>query len=226
MNIFQAFETINCDQNIAVEGCHYELIWENRFQDILNFYRDHYVADEPINRSLSTSWDDDMQSLVLAFLKEKLSICLVSSTTGEIIGGRVCSIENKHNTIDTTKFKSEALRKAVDMTYYFDSLCNIFDHYKVDEVIHFAKLAVHRNFRGKGIGTKLMKAAIAFVKNLQLGPLVIKGEGSSNFSQRIYERLGFDILAELKYGDYKVNGDVVVTNAGENKSEKLYGKVI
>ena len=54
----------------------------------------------------------------------------------------------------------------------------------------------------------------------------MKGEGTSNFSKRIYEMLGFDVLVEFMYEDHKENGKIVFKNTGDNKSIKLYGKVI
>ena len=44
--------------------------------------------------------------------------------------------------------------------------------------------------------------AMSFVEHLDLGPMVVTGEGTSNFSKRIFEELGFDTLAEIMYADY------------------------
>ena len=67
-----------------------------------------------------------------------------------------------------------------------------------------------------------MKREIDFVKDLEMGN-VIRGEGSSNFSQRIYEKLGFETLLEIQYEDYKQDGEFVFKNTGEHKPEKVYG---
>ena len=70
-----------------------------------------------------------------------------------------------------------------------DRSCNIFEHYGVDDVIHFYGFGVHGDFRRSGIGEKLMKAALSFVRNLDLGNVVIKGEGTSDYSKRVFEKL-------------------------------------
>ena len=196
---------------------------------MLDFYKEHYTPDEVVCSSLNVKWDEALKDLLMTYLQQDLSIGLISSKSEEIIGGRMTIINKKAINkieIDTGEIMSDAWRKFVDFMYHSESLCNVYDHYNVEEVVHFFKLAVHKNFRGKSIAMKLMKAAIAFIRNLDIGPLVIRGEGSSNFSQRIYEKLGFDVLAEVVYADYMVDGEVVVKNTGEHKSEKVYGMII
>ena len=39
----------------------------------------------------------------------------------------------------------------------------------------------------------------------------------------MFEKLGFETLAEVVYDDYTVDGKIVSENLGEHKSEKLYG---
>ena len=85
---------------------------------------------------------------------------------------------------------------------------------------------VHRDYRQRRIGEKLMRAAISFVRNLGLGHVIIKGGGSSNFSHRLYEKVGFEILSELVYDEYKFEGINVLSNTGEHKTHKLYGMSI
>ena len=196
---------------------------------MLDFYKEHYTPDEVVCSSLNVKWDEALKDLLMTYLQQDLSIALISSKSEEIIGGRMTIINKRAINkieIDTGEIMSDAWRKFVDFMYHSESLCNVYDHYNVEEVVHFFKLVVHKNFRGKGIAMKLMKAAIAFIRNLDIGPLVIRGEGSSKFSQRIYEKLGFDVLAEVVYADYMVDGEVVVKNTGEHKSEKVYGMII
>lgn len=68
-----------------------------------------------------------------------------------------------------------------------------------------------------------MRAAVFFIRNLELGDVVIKGEGTSNFSKRVFEKVGFEVLAEVVYADYKVDGKIVIHSTGEHKTGRLYG---
>ena len=82
---------------------------------------------------------------------------------------------------------------------------------------------VHKDYRHRGIGEKLMRAALYFIRNLNLGGVVIKAGGSSNYSKRVFEKLGFEKLSELTYAEFKMDGKVVIVNTGEHKSEIRYG---
>ena len=194
-----------------VEGLQYVLIKEDRYEEMLDFYRDHFILDEPLAQSLGLVMEGELRGLLRSALQEHLSIALVSLATGEIVGGRVMKIENRNDVHDVSTLKTETLRKIVGIMTELDRRCNIYDFYGVDDVIHFYSFWVHRNYRRRGIGEKLMRAAVCFVSHLDLDDVVIKGEGTSNFSQRVFEKIGFDVLSEIVYGEYKVDGTVVTT---------------
>ena len=77
----------------------------------------------------------------------------------------------------------------------------------------------------KGIGLELMQAALFFISGLNIGPYVVRGN-CTNYSKRIYEKCDFDTLGEIKFADYRENGEVVVKDTGEHKSFKMFGKII
>ena len=135
--LFQALEQIKSREDLAVDGCHYELIREDRYRVMKDFFRIHFITDETINKSLNIPWDEEYEALYTNILAHNLSIALVSSKTGEIVGGRIIIIANKNDRIDATTLKSEPLKKLIDITYHFDTLCDMFQHYRVDEMIHF-----------------------------------------------------------------------------------------
>ena len=57
MHCFQAFDHIRYDPELATEGCHFELIKENRYQDMMNHIKNYYVPDELIGKSLNLHWN-------------------------------------------------------------------------------------------------------------------------------------------------------------------------
>ncbi|WAR13157.1 hypothetical protein MAR_027337 [Mya arenaria] len=59
-------------------------------------------------------------------------------------------------------------------------------------------------YQKKGHGKYLLEVGVEFVKNLGICPY-IHGEGSSAYSQKIYEKIGFETLKEVAFEDYKVN---------------------
>lgn len=183
---------------------------------MLDFFKEH--PDEPVSRSVGLTMDGELRDLLRSVLEYNLSVALVSSETREIIEGRIISVKNKNDTIDINSLKSELLMKYVDIMTELDRLTSIFEYFKVDDVIHFFGFGVHKKYRHRGIGEKLMRAAVFFYRNLELGDVVIKGEGTSNFSKRVFEKVGFEVLAEVVYADYKVDGKIVIHSTGEHKT--------
>lgn len=159
-------------------------------------------------------------------MKQNITLALVSDTTGETICARVNTISNKNESFDIDQIQTEGIKKMVAFYQHLSNICNVYEWYGVEEVFQFFGIGVHKNHRKKGIGFKVMKATLALIKGFGVGPIVIKGEGSSNYSKRIYEKSDFDMLAEVVYEEYQVDGEVVFKTGPEEKSERLYAKVI
>jgi len=74
---------------------------------------------------------------------------------------------------------------------------NIYKKYDVEEGIHFTGLTVDKKYRRRRFGFNLMKAAVQLVEELNIRPIVIQGEGTSNFSKRIFEKIGFESIGQV-----------------------------
>ena len=219
----QAIAKVNAEPQLKVDGYEYVIAREDIYDDTIDLFGNHFFPDEAISRSLGLTLDAEMKELMRAPLQQNLSIALVSRDTREMIGGRVIKIARKHDQQDKSVTKSEQLRKFLSVFDELDRKCNIFEHYQVDEVLYFYGFVVHKDYRHRGIGEKLMRAALYFIRNLQLGGVVIKAGGSSNYSKRVFEKLGFEKLSELVYAEFKRGGKVVIANTAEHKSEIRYG---
>ena len=154
-----------------------------------------------------------------------ISLLLISDTTDQIVAVRLSELSKKGEQLDIGNIISEGLRKKFAIFGVLNKICNVYEHYEVDENIVFLALGVHKDFRKRGIGLKIQKAAIAMAVKFELGPILLKVEATSNFSKKIFEKLGFDNL-EVLYDDHKENSAVVFKNMGDNKSVKLYGKIV
>ena len=223
---FQAFDYIKHDQALHVDGYHFELIREDRYEDMMNVIRRNFYPDEPMSSSLNVEWSVDVESLVLGNLKQNLSLAMVSSDTGEIVAGQVIKIASKHEPFDKSKFNGNFVLSYDALTNHFDSILNTYEHYDVDELIWLIEFVVKREERQKGFGTKLIEAVKEFVKQLGIGPVVMRVEGTSNYSQRVFEKLGFSTLATVYYSEYKIDDKIVFVNTGEHKAFKLYCLVV
>ena len=214
---------MNAEDELQVVGFQYVIVRGDRHEDMLDTFKDHFFPDEPISHSLGLIMSDELREFMRVPLQQNLSIALVSSKTQEIIGGRIIKVNNREDKLAIGTFQSEGMKQFAYISTEADKRCNIFDYYNVDEVLYFYGLTVHRGYRRRGIGERLMRAALFFIRCLDLGTVIIKGGGTSTFSQRLFEKLGFEKLSEVVYSEFKLDGKVVITNSGEHKSEIRYG---
>nr|CAD7407023.1 unnamed protein product [Timema cristinae] len=114
--------------------------------------------------------------------------------------------------------KGEALRKAILLLEYCDNLVDVFKKYNVKEYMTALGLSVSREFRGQGLGLELLKTRLDIGRAVGLKLTVTLFTGVA--SQVQAERAGFELLAEVNYEDYKVDGEVVYPNT-KTKSLKM-----
>ena len=215
------------NEQLSVESCQYQLIHEDRYEEAWQLIVHHYCPDEIFCKNFGIVADEGMKKAVYSDLQQNLSIALVSMDTDKIIGIRIIRVSKRGNMVDPNEETSEPVRKLLRfVAFYNENLCDVFQHYDVDEVFSLFQLTVHRDYRQRGIGLKLLQAALVFISGLNIGPCVVRGNCTSNYSKQIYERCGFDTLGEIKFEDYRDNGVVVVKDTGEHKSFKMFGQVL
>lgn len=222
--LLQLVETINSDLHLT--DMHIELASEERAKEMVHFLIQYFCEDEPLSKSLGAVMDEDRKSiLVERHKKDNLSLLLISDISKEIIGVRTMKVESsKEQGMYTREIQSKTLQTIWTFLSHKDAEMNVYKYYDVDCAVHFVNLGIHKDFRNRGLASLLMKAALQFVRNIGLDPVCITGEGTSNYSQRIYERFEFEVLHTVKYEDYKVDGEVVFKNTGDNKTCKFYVK--
>ena len=197
------------------------IITPDRYYETFEFMANHFTPDDPIDRAFGITWNKDYEKQTLEDLKNNISICVISKDTDEIMGVRITGIMKKADPPqDLSNIENEPYRNMMTFLTHKDKEVNIFERYKVDEVIHFSSLGVNKKYRCKGIGGRLIAVSVAMSR--ELGFKVIKGECTSNFSQRIYEKQGFDIVLEMPYASYFYNGRPLIERTREHTMTKVY----
>lgn len=72
------------------------------------------------------------------------------------------------------------------------------------DTLHLANIAVRRDRRGQGIGTRLMDKAFEVARERRLRRITLEVRVSNRRAQRFYEKLGFRVTGRIK-GYYKPN---------------------
>ncbi|XP_045206593.2 uncharacterized protein LOC123558797 [Mercenaria mercenaria] len=200
------------------------LVTEDLYQKALEIPKTCFIEDEPLVKSIGLHWSDDFESFWLNTFKANMSFILINKDNGEVIGLKATEFIKKEEKDNLKDFTDAKLREIVELLGLGDR--DYFDKYKTEEAFHFLGIGVAKEYRRCGIGTFLVRVALKFLENLGISTYYIKCEASSNYSQRILEKCGFDTIKEVPYKDYKKYGKVVFDNTGEHKSMKIYGKCL
>jgi len=198
------------------------IITKDLYAVALFIARNTFIADEPLGLSVGLEWTPDFEAFFVKTFDYGMSVILLDRATGEPIGIRATRPMFKSEPISTDGITDEKL--LIWFRFYLGAMeeNNIYKRYDVEEGIHFMGLTVDKKYRRRGFGFKLMKAAVQLVEELNIRPIVIQGEGTSNYSKRIYEKIGFETIGEAKFEDFVEDGQVVFNNTGEHKSLKVY----
>ena len=118
---------------------------------------------------------------------------------------------------------------------------DIFKNYNANGAIELFYLGTDPRYQGRGIGSQMVRKCIEFgrgllngtmkrssidggVGNEQVLPEFIYGVFASNYSQRIAETMGFEILHEVRYDDYSFAGKKLSEMIGDvHRSARLQG---
>ena len=198
------------------------VITQEHYDATYDIMGNHFTPDSPLCKAFGVTWNKCFEDFTSDLLKQNLSICVISEETDEVIGVHIISVMKRSDpTVDISLVQDEPIREVLVFLQQKDEEINFFDRYGVDEYIHLEMLAVHKDFRQKGYGGLLVQAAVALCR--ELGFEVITSEGTSNFSQKIFEKNGFEILAKLPYDSYIYKGQPIINGTGEDTMTKLYG---
>ncbi|KAL4217965.1 hypothetical protein ACF0H5_022703 [Mactra antiquata] len=215
-------------QSLDLEDMHIELASDERSDDLVEFLATHFFGDEPITKSLGIEIDEMGRNMLKQRYAQNLSLLLICDKTNEVIGCRTIIMKSQTSSVDGVRNSPVDLGQRIMTAMRFlsqkDAEMDIFEYYNVNCFAHFINLGVRNDFRKKGLATKLMGAALQFLKQIGLDNPCIKVECSSRYSQRICEKFGFTLLHSLLYDEYLENGKVAISNTGDDKCCNVYVK--
>ncbi|XP_045165782.2 uncharacterized protein LOC123529497 isoform X2 [Mercenaria mercenaria] len=216
----EALEKVKAE--FEIDNGRIAIITSDRYAETYDIMGNHFTPDEPLSKAFGVTWNEEFEQSVHKTLVQNVSICMISRDTNEVMGVRVIGLMRKSDPpSDFSSIKYEQLRSLYEFLNHKQYEVNFFERYEVDEAIHFTTLGVHKKFRRMGLGGRLLGAAVAMCR--ELGFKAIQGEGTSNFSQRIYEKQGFETLITMPYDSYFYKGQPIINATGEHTMTKIYG---
>ena len=198
------------------------IITPDLYAETVDFLNNYFIPSEPLCISFGVTMSKAFRSKVIRCLQASLSVCLINTTTGQIIGILTIEIVQKSDPpFDPSNISDEQLRECARFNHQKEGDLHIFERFDSDMAVNFFTLVVNPKYRQLGIGSRVFMAAVAMCKGL--GIKGIRGEGTSNFSQLIFEKNGFETLFTMPYDNYKTpSGRTIQETSGEHTSSKLY----
>ena len=200
------------------------LVTEEYYERALWMAEHCFHAHEPMSKSVGLQWSDDIKQLWTEWIfKSHMSIMMVDSETGEPMCLRTIRIDRQSDEDPEIDEEDDpAAGKILRFAKYARDRKDFYDVNKTDWCVSFTALCTSPKYTRQGLATTIMMFCLDLMRNLDMFPLYIKGEGASNFAKRIYDKLKFDVVEDVPYEDFKENGQTVIANTGEHKSMTIY----
>lgn len=102
-----------------------------------------------------------------------------------------------HNPTTREWYESELQRPDVCFVYVIRTdetpVAGFCAYWKVVDQIHINNLAIHPSFRGRGLGTQLLKAVLEEAESMGAPHATLEVRRSNTAARRLYERAGFTV---------------------------------
>ena len=200
-------------------GGHLELITENRYGDAMYIMENHFLEGQPLCGAFGVKWSKSFERLSLTALKDNLSVMSVSNKTNEVMGILINSVLKQTDSNDSVDIEDESLKALYEFLAHKDDEIDLFNSFGLGELFEGFLLGVNTNYRRLGVGTALAGTSLALAK--ELGFKAIKADGTSNFSQHIFEKFGAEAIAVLPYDKYKYKDKYISESAGAHTCTKI-----
>lgn len=181
---------------------------ENDKNRVKTFLLDNYFPDEPICKSEHAEIDGKNLDKIVKCL-EYGTCTLAEDCDGKLIGVRLAE-PSLPTDIESYNVKNPKtyLEKLWVFLYKIAQEANTFEKYRVEKVMHSMLLGVDKDYRSKGLGTQLYRENMKLAK--KLGYSLYTCDCTSLYSAKACLNLGFDIVYEMPYADYKDENGVQI----------------
>ncbi|XP_055528398.1 uncharacterized protein LOC129720748 [Wyeomyia smithii] len=195
---------------------------EDRYEDMIEHFMNHFVEEEPMSVSMGTTKDPQMRTgsshMWRAVLKEQMTLVCYKDGSDEIIGANILAVRDNGNYLDT-QLDSKNQSKALNVIHYCSKQFDYTEHYGVKLRLVAYGLAVNKRYRGRGIATEILKARVPMCK--ALGIQLAAHPFSAIGSQKAATNAGYRTDYEITYDDLaKMGPDYTMPNI-QSKSFKL-----
>lgn len=179
-----------------------EDLTEDRYEDVLRHFTQHFIEDEPLaaHRGVPTDADamEDQREFWRSCFNQKVTVVCYKDGSDEIVGANLLQVKMIDDERRDYKVRSQSSRDIMEIhRYMMNERCNVFQYHRVDRYLNAVGLAINRRYRGIGIATEMLRARVAICRAFHL-PVTVT-DFTARGSQRAAEKAGFRTDVEVTY---------------------------
>ncbi|CAK9818132.1 hypothetical protein ANTPLA_LOCUS9642 [Anthophora plagiata] len=187
---------------------------------------------------------EELEELCLDAAKDGVSVVAIDVNTGEVVGVAFNKIQVLKNSTEKSAFeifsencKHKSSKALVDFMINVDARINLFRHYNAECIFEIMFLATLPGMQKRRIGEVLVSSSIEVanelkrngitvkipvtvnddntMQNLEAIPSLVSAIMTSNYSQKIAAKCGFESLVTVGYDQFNFNGKTFSERIGK-----------
>lgn len=199
---------------------------ENKNQ-LVDYLLVHFKDQEPITRSLQLT-DQDANAFFSDIVNEGMEYpvsFVVFNEKNEIVGCRLNTIYDKNEKDHDTAAAAEYALGPRHIARLLKTLLDGFENLLPDfnKAMQFVTVSVHPNYQRRGIAQKLVELSMRKAAEFQCDFIIVTATAVR--SQKLFEKLGFRTVKQIKYTEFLDESGRQVFNCDDGtESAKLMVK--
>ncbi|ETN67111.1 retinol-binding protein [Anopheles darlingi] len=166
-NVWWTFEAPDPDrEDGGLATYRVEDLTEDRFDDVMKLYTEHFLDDEPLFSTCGIRQDAESYEESRKFWKHafsrRLTVVCYKEGSKELVGANLLGMSLANDKVDSSNlvYKNREIEEIVGIHNYMSEVVNLYERYGVDMYLTAYGLSVNTRFRGLGIATEILKARI------------------------------------------------------------------
>lgn len=202
---------------------------ESEHDAVLEFLRQHFFTEEPINNAYPIKDDSKEEEFILSLLPDGNVVFAVDSTSGQIAGlasfGEITKRYPQESWDESETTTNRKWRDILKFMSYIESKSNVCERFGVAQSLHLHGVTVDKAYRGQGIGKLLFEESFRIAKSRNYR--LVSAECSSVYSARIAQAAGMEHVSTVTYDEYHAKlGDKVFKPTPPNTEIKSFVRKI
>ncbi|XP_049533481.1 uncharacterized protein LOC125949991 [Anopheles darlingi] len=229
-NVWWTFEAPDPDcENGALATYRVEDLTEDRFDDVMKLYTEHFLDDEPLLghsgiRQDAETYEESRKIWKRAFSRRLTVVCYKEGSK-ELVGANLLGMSLADEKKDSSNLiTTEKSKKIVAIHNYMSEVVNLYERYGVDMYLTAYGLSVNTRFRGLGIATEILKARVPICR--AFGVKLTSTNFTAIGSQKAAAKAGFKTDLEMPYNEFVKVNPIYTLDGIKGKSLKMMSLVI